>query len=234
MSAAAFYELIGYLGSALVVASLSMKSILRLRLVGLAGASVFCTYGILIGAYPIVITNLVIVGIHSYFLRQLLGSKPVFTVLEVRQGSRYLEHFIDHYTDDIRENFLPDFHYEPRAERYRAFILRDMVPAGLFICDFDGSETGQLQLDYVIPAYRDLKVAHFLYSPSSSIFADPRITHLESPPGTRQYREYLVRMGFTKVAGEDGRDVYRLRLADLPGQSGRRTVHDSLRRDESE
>ena len=222
MSAAAVYELIGYLGSALVVASLSMKSILRLRLVGLAGAIVFCTYGILIAAYPIVITNLVIVGIHSYFLRQLLGSKPVFTVLEVRQGSRYLEHFIDHYVDDIRQNFLPDFHYEPRDNRYRAFILRDMVPAGLFICDFDGSDTGQVQLDYVIPAYRDLKVARFLYSARSSIFADPRVTHLESPPGTKQYREYLERMGFHRITGEDGRDIYRLHLADLPSQTGRR------------
>ncbi len=221
MSAATIYELIGYFGSALVVASLSMKSILRLRLVGLAGAIVFCTYGILIGAYPIVITNLVIIGIHSFFLRQLLGSKPVFTVLEVRQGSRYLEYFIDHYIDDIRQEFLPGFHFEPKPDRYRAFILRDMVPTGLFICDLDGTDTAKVQLDYVIPAYRDLKVARFLYSASSAIFSDPTISHVESPPGTRKYNEYLLRMGYDKVAASDGRDVYRLRLADLPGQAGR-------------
>jgi len=226
MSAAGVYELIGYLGSALVVASLSMKSILRLRLVGLGGAVVFSTYGILIGAYPIVITNLVIIGIHVYFLRQLLGSNPAFTVLEVRQGSRDLERFIEFYAQDIRADFLPDFHYEPRAERYRAFILRDMVPAGLFICDFDGSHTGQVQLDYVIPAYRDLKVARFLYSPNSSVFADPRVTHLESSPGTPKYRAYLERMGFLPVTREDGREAYRLRLADLPAQAGRVTAAD--------
>lgn len=226
MSAGAVYELIGYLGSALVVASLSMKSILRLRFLGLGGATVFCAYGVLIGAYPIVVTNGVIVGIHVYFLRQLLGSKPVFTVLEVRQGSRYLEHFIEHYSDDIRADFLPDFYYEPRANRYRAFILRDMVPAGLFICDFDGSNTGQMQLDYVIPAYRDLKVARFLYSPNSAIFADPRVTHLESSPGTPAYRAYLERMGFKPVTREDGREAYRLRLADLPAQAGRKGPND--------
>jgi len=226
MSASAIYELIGYLGSGLVVASLSMKSILRLRLVGLAGAVAFFTYGMLIGAYPIAITNLVIIAIHSYFLRQLFGSKPVFTVLEVRQGSRYLEHFIDHYIDDIRQEFLPGFHYEPKPERYRAFILRDMVPTGLFICDLDGTDTAKVQLDYVIPAYRDLKVARFLYSASSAVFSDPAITHVESPPGTRQYNEYLLRMGYQKVADTDGRDTYRLRLADLPSQAGRRSVAD--------
>jgi hypothetical protein len=225
MSAGAVFDLIGYLGSALVVTSLSMKSILRLRLVGLAGATVFSTYGILIEAYPIVITNLVIVGIHLYFLRQLLGRTPVFTVLEVQQGSRYLEHFLNHYADDIAA-FQPDFHYEPRPDRYRAFILRDMIPAGLFMCDIDGSETGHVQLDYVIPAYRDLKVGRFLYSSNSSIFADPRITHLESPPGTAKHNAYLERMGFREVAGADGGRRYRLRLADLPGQAGRRSVPD--------
>jgi hypothetical protein len=225
MSAAAVYEVIGYLGSALVVASLSMKSILRLRLVGLAGAIVFSMYGILISAYPIVITNTVIVGIHLYFLRQLLGSKPVFTVLEVRQGSRYLERFLDYYAEDIAA-FQPDFHYEPRPDRYRAFILRDMVPAGLFMCDIDGSETGHVQLDYVIPAYRDLKLGRFLYSSNSSIFADPRITHLESRTGTAKHNAYLERMGFQPITGEDGRPAYRLRLADLPGQAGRRSTHD--------
>ncbi len=224
MSVAAVYELIGYVGSGLVVASLSMKSILRLRLIGLAGATVFCIYGILIAAYPIVITNLVIVGIHLYFLRKLLGATPVFTVLEVQQGSRYFEHFIEYYTEDIRANFRPDFRFEPRADRYRAFILRDMVPAGLFICDTDGTETGHVQLDYSIPAYRDLKVGRFLYSSNASIFADPLITHLESAPGTREHSRYLERMGYRRVTGDDGNVVYRLRLADLPG---RRTIPET-------
>ena len=223
MSAGAIYELIGYLGSALIVASLSMRSILRLRMVGLVGAFVFSLYGILISAIPIVITNVVILGIHAYNLRLLLGTTPVFTVLEVRQGSRYFERFLEHYADDIHA-FQPEFHFEPRPDRYRAFILRDMVPVGLFICDLDGSSTGQIQLDYVIPEYRDLKVGRFLYSSQSSVFADPRITHLESAPGTRSHREYLDRMGFQPTARPDGTAAYCLRLADLPGQAGRRTA----------
>ncbi|MGI9648378.1 MAG: hypothetical protein ACR2OI_07640 [Acidimicrobiia bacterium] len=224
MSAAAIYEVVGYLGSALIVASLSMKSILKLRLFGLGGATVFLIYGVLISAYPIVITNVVIITIHLFFLRKLLGAHPVFTVLEVRQGSRYLEYFINYYLDDIRKDFLPDFHFEPKPNRYRAFILRDMVPAGLFICDVDGSETMRVQLDYVIPAYRDLKVSRFLYSSDSTIFADPHITHVESPPGTAKHRQYLEGVGFRPVHSADGRDIYRLRLADLPGQTGRRSV----------
>ncbi|MBT8215646.1 MAG: hypothetical protein KJO17_02205, partial [Acidimicrobiia bacterium] len=82
----------------------------------------------------------------------------------------------------------------------------------------------RIRLDYVIPAYRDLKVGRFLYSSKSSIFANPRITHVESPAGTAEHRRYLERMGFAPAISDDGREVYRLRLADLPGQAGRRTI----------
>lgn len=45
--------LIGYLGSALVVASLTMRSIMRLRIIGLAGGLTFVAYGYLIDAWHI-------------------------------------------------------------------------------------------------------------------------------------------------------------------------------------
>ena len=223
MSVEVIQEIIGYAGSALIVLSLSMKSILRLRLVGLAGATTFLIYGLLISAYPIVITNVVIIGIQIFFLRQLLGSRPVFSVLEVRQGSAYLEYFIRHWADDIAK-FRPKFRYEPKPNRYRAFILRDTVPAGLFICDLGEGDTAVVQLDYVIPAYRDLKVGRFLYSASSSVFNNPRINRVLSPPGSPQHSAYLERMGYHKTTGEDGEPVYELRVSDLKSRGGRKSI----------
>ena len=55
MSADTVYELIGYLGSALIVVSLAMSSIIRLRIVNLAGAVVFSFYGVLIGSIPVIV-----------------------------------------------------------------------------------------------------------------------------------------------------------------------------------
>ncbi|NQV06152.1 YgjV family protein, partial [bacterium] len=57
MSAATAYEILGYAASALVVLSLAMRSILRLRIIGLVGSVAFMVYGILIGSYPVAITN---------------------------------------------------------------------------------------------------------------------------------------------------------------------------------
>ncbi len=52
-------ELIGYVASALVVTSLAMTSVVRLRTISLAGSVTFVVYGLLIGSVPIVITNVV-------------------------------------------------------------------------------------------------------------------------------------------------------------------------------
>lgn len=51
-------DLLGFAGSGLIIFSLTMKSIVRLRLVGLAGAVVFVSYGLWLGAWPVVATNL--------------------------------------------------------------------------------------------------------------------------------------------------------------------------------
>lgn len=66
-------DLLGFAGSTLIVVSLTMKSIRRLRIVGSAGALVFVCYGIWLGAWPVVATNCVTLSIHLFRLRALLA-----------------------------------------------------------------------------------------------------------------------------------------------------------------
>jgi hypothetical protein len=157
------YTLIGYVGSALVVASLAMRSILKLRLIGLAGAVTFVVYGYLIGAWPIVWTNVVIVLIHLHFLREIRKTDEYFKVLPVRTVSNYLEHFLDHFAADI-ERAWPGFAYQPEEDTLTLFILRDLVPAGLFVANVLDEDTLELELDYAIPGYRDFKIGRYLYA----------------------------------------------------------------------
>ena len=56
-------ELVGYAASALVVASLAMTSVVRLRAISLIGSVTFVVYGVLIGSVPIVVTNAAIVPV---------------------------------------------------------------------------------------------------------------------------------------------------------------------------
>ena len=55
MELSLFYEMIGYMGSLLVAFSLTMKSLQKLRIGNMVGALFFITYGLLIGAFTVVL-----------------------------------------------------------------------------------------------------------------------------------------------------------------------------------
>ncbi len=62
-------EYIGYLASALVLISFLMKKMTTLRLINILGCMAFVIYGIMLKySWPIVITNVSIILINSYYL----------------------------------------------------------------------------------------------------------------------------------------------------------------------
>lgn len=212
MSSAAWFEVIGYVASALIIASLTMKSILKLRLIGLAGSFTFFIYGVLIGAFPIVVVNSIVMVIHIYHLRRLLGRPDeAFTVLFVRKESEYLKYFCRFHDADIRR-FIPTFNYEPADDQIRVFLLRDLVPAGLFIADGCGEGEMEVKLDFVIPAYRDFKVGRFLFSERSGVFTDTTCRRVWSVAETKAHADYLVKMGFNQDGEVDGHPTYAKQL----------------------
>lgn len=197
-------ELVGYLGSLLIVVSLTRTSLLHFRLVGLAGSGTFLVYSLLIQAYPIAVVNVVIIGVHSFFLRQLLSTKhEFFTSLELHGNSRYLRHFLDFYRDDIQD-YQPGFTFEPRDDQVRAFILRDTIPAGVFIGRACADDTIEVELDYVAPPYRDFKVAEYLYSDRSQIFGAAGRRRIWTEVGNDEHAAYFRRFGFKPERREDG------------------------------
>jgi len=187
-------EVIGWIASGLVVVALMATSIVRLRLVGFAASIAFIAYGVLIEAWPIVITNIVVALIHLWHLRVLLAVEEYFDVLQVAPTSAYLAYFCEFHQEDI-QHFVPGYTYEPIDDQVAVFILRNMIPAGVFIGVPDGDSI-EVHLDYVIPRYRDFKVGRYLYSPASEVFEDPGIRSIWSRPESARQRAYLKRMGF--------------------------------------
>ena len=68
-------EWIGYLASGVVMISFLMKKIHRLRIVNSCGALLFAIYGILLSSWPIIITNVFILGINFYYLIKFYQEK---------------------------------------------------------------------------------------------------------------------------------------------------------------
>lgn len=212
MEPVVWQEVIGYAASLAVVVSLAMKSILRLRLVGLLGSLLFLVYSIVINAIPIAITNVVIIAIHAYFLRKLLGRNELFEILRVRPDSLYLLRFLEFHDAEIQV-FQPGFAYVPTADTTPLFILRDMVPAGLLIAVPHEDGSLEIQLDYATPQYRDFKLGRFVYSDESGIFGTP--VSAWSDPWSDVHHSYLKRMGFDE--GDRGGRLVLQRRVGGPG-----------------
>jgi hypothetical protein len=190
-------ELVGYLGSALVVMSLLMTRILRLRVIGLLGATTFVIYGLLIGSLPIVITNATIMVINITFLWRATRVTEWFHLLEVQPTSSYLGDFLRFYRDDIAES-QPEWTGDVHDGDITLFVLRDMQPAMAIVGSIGGA-TMDLRLDYAIPRFRDYRMGRFLYDSSADFFLDRGITTIVSSGQTKAHAGYLRKMGFTET-----------------------------------
>jgi hypothetical protein len=188
-------ELVGYLASVLIVVSLLMSSVYRLRVINLIGAAVFTVYGLLIGSIPVVLTNGVIVLIDVYYLAQMARSRTqgdYFEVVAVPTESPLLARFLAFHGADARR-FQPEFD-GLRDDHAAWMVLRNAMAVGVVLARLDG-EVATIDLDYVAPAYRDQRAGTRFYT-TPGLFAPHGIRRLRSVATVAAHRRYLEAMGF--------------------------------------
>jgi len=205
----AILELIGYVASLLIAVSLMMTSVLRLRVINLIGGAMFSAYGFLIGAIPVGVLNGAIVLVNVYHIARMLQAKEYFRLLKLRPDSDYLKYFLGFYAKDILR-ILPEFEYRPAEKQVTLFILRDCAPIGVFIAEEKPGGVLRVALDFVIPHYRDLKVGKFLFVEQAGFFRERGIKEVVIAPRTKEFGEYLVKVGFERAGLQ--RDDFRIRF----------------------
>ena len=194
----AWTELVGYLASALIVLSLLMSSVYRLRVINLLGAIVFTAYGVLIGSIPVVLTNGAIVLIDLYYLAQMARARAkgaYFEVVSVPADSPLLERFLAFHREDARR-FQPEFD-GVRPDHLAWMVLRDAVPVGLVLARRDG-EVATIDLDYVVPEHRDQRAGTRFHS-TPELFTAHGVRTVRTMASVAAHRRYLRDMGFTAV-----------------------------------
>lgn len=191
-----FLEWMGYLASLIVLVSLVMSSIKKLRWINLIGSLLFAIYGFIIGAIPVGVMNVGIVLINVYYLVGMYKSSDYFNVLEVDAKDAYLTYFMDFYKDNMAA-FMDVSTLDFSQSTLRYFVLRNSQPAGLFVATAKAPGTLAIDLDYVIPAYRDFKVANFLFENQKETFKQKGYHTFVATSTKKEHIHYLLRMGFT-------------------------------------
>lgn len=199
-------EWIGYLASLLILISLMLSSILKLRLVNLIGAAIFSFYGFFIGSLPVGIMNFVIAITNIYYLYHLYSHKERFDIIEVKSDSAYLQKFIDHYHGDILK-FFPDFSNLEDSDII-LLVFRDLKPAGAFIGISRDEKELEIKLDYVTPQYRDCKLGSYIYNKFSDFFKQKGYKVLTCHTNINTHQKYLKKMGFAS----EGKNTFSFKL----------------------
>lgn len=191
-------ELIGYTASALVIISLTRRSVVRLRSISLVGSITFLTYGLLLGSVPIVVTNLCIATINVWFLsRELLvapDDRHDIGASRIRSDSPFLLDFVEYHHADIID-FQPDFHMPGGGDVFALLLTREALPSGLVIGHRD-HDMLHIDLDYVLREHRDSRLGSWLYGPGRTVFRDAGFTELRAIAVTDAHDKYLRRVGF--------------------------------------
>jgi hypothetical protein len=200
-------NIVGWGGSALVVLSLLQARILRLRLLNLVGSVILVGFNAAIGVWPMVGMNAVLAVINVVHLWRLLRHRhdeAAYDVLQVSDSDAYLEYVLAQHQKDI-SRFNPGF--APETSPYAFLVQHGDRTVGVVLAHDAGSGRAQIDLDYVVPKYRDFTPGEFVYR-RSDVFTGHGFHQVLAPPRMRDSKPYLNKLGFHT----DGPDL----VLDLP------------------
>ena len=186
-------ECIGYFGSFLVVISMLMTSVKKLRIVNTIGSVIFCIYALIIKSYPTAFMNMFLVGINIYNLIKLKKKEKDYQVIECFKDESIIREYLKTFEKDI-EKFFPGF-VNDGVKKPAFLVCSDSRPVGLLVGEMKDDATFDIELDYTIPQYRDCSVGSFLYR----FLEDSRkISTFVFSVASNNHESYLLKMGFVR------------------------------------
>ena len=153
-------ECIGYAGSLLVLASMLMTSVFKLRVINTIGSLIFTVYALIIRSYPTALMNACLVLINLHFLWKMAKMEKDFDLAACSPDDSFVRFFIDSHRDDIRACF-PGIALDLADATQVWLICCEGRPVGVTAGQRQGNVVNLL-LDYTVPAYRDFSVGRYL------------------------------------------------------------------------
>lgn len=191
-----YLELFGYLGTALVLISMMMTSVVKLRIYNLIGSLISMVYALCTGTWPVVVLNFGLSLIQVLQLVRLRKVKVSFTQVEAGSEDKLLLHFLDSCREDIA-TYFPGYQYVPGEGKQVRMVYDGMEAVGVLVGVAEG-DTFRAELDYVTRKYRDCSIAIFLME----CLKEAGYKAVEEPKVSQGHDQYLTKMGFVEENGK--------------------------------
>ena len=187
-----YIELFGYLGSFLVVVSMLMSSVIKLRIINIIGSTISGTYALIIGSFPLALMNICLIIINAYNILKLKKESRKYEIVKGDSQENFFKYFVDRYGDDIKKHF-GDFNAKKISGNTVYYVFCNEAPVGLFVGN-NKNKNVEIVLDYTVPDYRDCSVAKFLYIAMKKNGID----RLEMKNPSIKHIEFLEKMGYSR------------------------------------
>ena len=200
---------IGYAASLIILTSLLMTNLYRLRQINLVGALIFAFYGYLIRAWPVVAMNVMIAAIDIWHLLQMMRYSAFFDLAPAASmGTEYLQRFFLFHERELMK-YAPGLTFEELLEARTCVLFRNMLPVGLFSYRQAGPDA-DIVVDFMIGEYRDYKAGRYLYRTKRMFFKEQGIKRFHAVARHPLQPKYFLRNGFVREEGVPGGYVNEL------------------------
>lgn len=189
-------EIFGYLGSTLVVVSMLMSSVVKLRVINTIGSFISAIYALIIHSYPLALMNICLIAINLYNLGRLLKSERHYDLIDGKSDDSFLAYLLSYYKNDIQK-FFPEMIVDIASIDIAYIVCCDAAPAGVLLGKRLENNVLDISIDYATPTYRDCSVGGFLYSK----LIEKGINKLVFSKASEEHKPYLHKMGFINENG---------------------------------
>ncbi len=193
-------DFIGYIASVLLAISLMVNNDIKFRWINSFGCITFIIYGIFIAAFPVILTNAVLLLINFIYLIRIYRTDENFHLIEFNSEDAFITAFFAFYEKDMHTyfpNIKASFHQGNNCIAFA--VLRDMNISNVFIAYKDPDGIAWVELNYTVPKYRDFKVGRYLFNKRKNYFISKGINQIVYANVQNQNHErFLKIIGFKK------------------------------------
>ena len=190
------FEILGYAGTAFVLLSFLMSSVVKLRVLNTIGSLISVVYLLPKGAYPTAFMNAALVVINVFHLVRMYNNKVSFAIVGADIKESCINFFINNNKGDIL-HFFPDFELVLSGADFVKVVYHANEIVGIFACKKSGNAL-EVLLDYTSKGYRDFSVGTLLFD----TLKNEGITKVTFAQKCENHIPYLLKMGFKKEDGE--------------------------------
>ena len=94
-------QILGYAASIVIFISLTMKSLVKLRLINAVGSLLFVIFALKTNSLPTVALNAGLVIINMYYFFRMMRSKDNFDIMEVRKDNEIITRFCEKHRGEL-------------------------------------------------------------------------------------------------------------------------------------